>query len=56
MRAKQQEARTRLARRGCIGPAYEDKVARRAIRLQDLLYRERFIAKLKKYLIITISS
>ena len=29
-----------------IGPAYEDKVARRAIRLQDLFYRERFAAKL----------
>ena len=29
-----------------IGPAYEDKVARRAIRLQDLLHRERFAAKL----------
>lgn len=25
-----------------IGPAYEDKVARRAIRLQDLLCKERF--------------
>ena len=33
-----------------IGPAYEDKVARRAIRLQDLLYRERFIAKLEEIL------
>src|SRR5262249_23560463 len=29
-----------------IGPAYEDKVARRAIRLQDLLHRKRFAAKL----------
>jgi len=29
-----------------IGPAYEDKVARRAIRVQDLLRRERFAAKL----------
>jgi len=29
-----------------IGPAYEDKVARRAIRLQDLFHRERFAAKL----------
>ncbi|GHD62951.1 adenylosuccinate synthase [Jeongeupia chitinilytica] len=29
-----------------IGPAYEDKVARRSIRLQDLYYRERFAAKL----------
>ena len=30
----------------CIGPAYEDKVSRRAIRVQDLLHRERFAAKL----------
>jgi adenylosuccinate synthase len=29
-----------------IGPAYEDKVARRAIRVQDLLYPERFRAQL----------
>ncbi|MBV1776075.1 adenylosuccinate synthase [Burkholderiaceae bacterium DAT-1] len=29
-----------------IGPAYEDKVARRAIRVQDLFHRERFSAKL----------
>ncbi|MBM3358924.1 MAG: adenylosuccinate synthase [Betaproteobacteria bacterium] len=29
-----------------IGPAYEDKVARRAVRLQDLFHRERFAAKL----------
>jgi adenylosuccinate synthase len=29
-----------------IGPAYEDKVARRAIRLQDLFYPERFTGKL----------
>ncbi|MBI1990044.1 MAG: adenylosuccinate synthase [Betaproteobacteria bacterium] len=33
-----------------IGPAYEDKVARRAIRLQDLLHRERFAAKLGEVL------
>ncbi len=33
-----------------IGPAYEDKVARRAIRLQDLFYRERFAAKLGELL------
>ena len=30
-----------------IGPAYEDKVARRAIRLQDLFKPERFAEKLK---------
>jgi len=29
-----------------IGPAYEDKVARRGLRLGDLFYRERFAAKL----------
>ncbi len=33
-----------------IGPAYEDKVARRAIRLQDVFYRERFAAKLGEVL------
>jgi adenylosuccinate synthase len=33
-----------------IGPAYEDKVARRAIRVQDLFYRERFAAKLGEVL------
>jgi len=30
-----------------IGPAYEDKVARRAVRLQDLLEPRRFAAKLR---------
>ncbi len=30
-----------------IGPAYEDKVARRALRLQDLLHPERFAKKLE---------
>ena len=33
-----------------IGPAYEDKVARRAIRLQDLFYPDRFGAKLEELL------
>jgi len=33
-----------------IGPAYEDKVARRAIRVEDLLHRERFAAKLGEML------
>jgi len=33
-----------------IGPAYEDKVARRAIRLQDLLVPERFEIKLNELL------
>src|SRR5262245_53935041 len=33
-----------------IGPAYEDKVARRAIRLQDLFKPERFAEKLRELL------
>jgi len=33
-----------------IGPAYEDKVARRALRLQDLLHPERFARKLEAVL------
>src|SRR6266568_5084340 len=33
-----------------IGPAYEDKVARRAIRIRDLLVPERFSAKLEPLL------
>jgi adenylosuccinate synthase len=33
-----------------IGPAYEDKIGRRAIRMQDLLYPERFAAKLEPLL------
>jgi adenylosuccinate synthase len=33
-----------------IGPAYEDKAARRAIRLQDLFHPERFALKLKELL------
>ncbi len=33
-----------------IGPAYEDKVARRGIRVQDLLHPERFAAKLLEVL------
>jgi adenylosuccinate synthase len=33
-----------------IGPAYEDKVARRAIRLQDLFFPDRFEAKLREVL------
>ena len=33
-----------------IGPAYEDKAARRAIRLQDLLKPERFAEKLREVL------
>src|SRR4029078_506974 len=33
-----------------IGPAYEDKVARRALRVQDLKHPERFAAKLSELL------
>jgi adenylosuccinate synthase len=33
-----------------IGPAYEDKAARRAIRLQDLFHPERFSTKLREVL------
>ncbi|HEX8009569.1 MAG TPA: adenylosuccinate synthase [Casimicrobiaceae bacterium] len=33
-----------------IGPAYEDKIARRALRVQDLFYPERFAAKLERVL------
>lgn len=33
-----------------IGPTYEDKVARRGLRVSDLLHPERFLAKLKKLL------
>ncbi len=33
-----------------IGPSYEDKVARRALRLQDLKHPERFAAKLRELL------
>ena len=43
------EAKLGTTGRG-IGPAYEDKVARRAIRVQDLFARERFAAKLGEVL------
>jgi adenylosuccinate synthase len=33
-----------------IGPAYEDKIARRALKVSDLLNRERFVSKLKELL------
>jgi adenylosuccinate synthase len=33
-----------------IGPAYEDKISRRGLRLGDLFYRERFAAKLGEVL------
>src|SRR5512141_1965949 len=43
------EAKIGTTGRG-IGPAYEDKVARRAIRMQDLYTRERFAATLGEVL------
>jgi adenylosuccinate synthase len=43
--AKMGEAKIGTTGRG-IGPAYEDKVARRAIRLNDLLFPDRFREKL----------
>jgi len=43
------EAKIGTTGRG-IGPAYEDKVARRAIRLQDIFHPERFAAKLREVL------
>ena len=33
-----------------IGPAYEDKIARRALRVGDLFHRDRFVSKLKELL------
>src|SRR6516165_8511889 len=33
-----------------IGPAYEDKIARRALRVQDIFYPDRFAAKLEPLL------
>lgn len=33
-----------------IGPAYEDKIARRALKVGDLLHRERFVEKLEHLL------
>jgi adenylosuccinate synthase len=43
------EAKIGTTGRG-VGPAYEDKVARRAIRMQDLFARKRFAAKLGEVL------
>ena len=38
-----------------IGPAYEDKIARRALRVQDLKHPERFAAKLRVLLELHLS-
>src|SRR5512137_1401620 len=47
--AKRGEAKIGTTGRG-IGPAYEDKVGRRAIRLQDLANPQRFAEKLREVL------
>ena len=47
--AKRGSAKIGTTGRG-IGPAYEDKVARRALRVQDLFDKELFAAKLKETL------
>ena len=39
-----------------IGPAYEDKVARRGLRVSDLFNKETFAVKLKRSSITTTSS
>jgi adenylosuccinate synthase len=48
-RAREKAKKIGTTGRG-IGPAYEDKVARRALRLQDLLNPERFAKKLEELL------
>ena len=48
-REKGGQARIGTTGRG-IGPAYEDKIARRALRVQDLKFPERFSAKLHELL------
>ncbi len=47
--ARQGKAAIGTTGRG-IGPAYEDKIARRALRVGDLLHRERFVNKLVELL------
>ena len=49
--AREQGGNARIGTTGRgIGPAYEDKIARRALRVQDLRYPERFSAKLRELL------
>jgi adenylosuccinate synthase len=49
--AREQGGAARIGTTGRgIGPAYEDKVARRALRVQDLRFPERFAARLKDLL------
>ena len=48
-RARRRSATRKIGTTGRgIGPAYEDKIARRALRVQDLLDPERFAAKLER--------
>jgi adenylosuccinate synthase len=49
--AKEKEGSAKIGTTGRgIGPAYEDKIARRALRVQDLKYPERFATKLRELL------
>jgi len=49
--AREQGGHARIGTTGRgIGPAYEDKIARRALRVHDLKYPERFAAKLRELL------
>jgi len=54
LREKQRRRQDRHHRQG-IGPAYEDKVARRALRVQDLKHPERFCQELHELLTCTTS-
>ena len=49
--AKEKSGQAKIGTTGRgIGPAYEDKIARRALRVQDLKHPERFAAKLRELL------
>ncbi len=49
--AKEKSGQAKIGTTGRgIGPAYEDKIARRALRVQDLKHPERFAAKLRENL------
>ncbi len=49
--AREQGGNNRIGTTGRgIGPAYEDKIARRALRVQDLKYPERFATRLRELL------
>ena len=50
-KAREQGGQTKIGTTGRgIGPAYEDKIARRALRVQDLRHPERFAQKLRDLL------